>query len=213
VIDWFFIFVVVAFVAIVAYSAGRGSVAHINCIQILAEQRRKLWMLLDHIDTLDDSCRDDDLTFRALTRVCQKKRFEIWVPADDAEVKTPQQRVAAWVAEVLGADAAQDGPERVLRTAEEVVELAQAVGLSSTVLHRLVDYVYARPVGDAAQEIGGSLITLYSAAEALGVDVETQFEKELARVRRPEVVERVRRRQQEKREALVGDVGDVGEER
>lgn len=38
---------------------------------------RKLWMLLDDIDTLDDACRDDDRGFRAHVRKVQQKRFEI----------------------------------------------------------------------------------------------------------------------------------------
>ena len=33
-----------------------------------------LWDLLDDIDTLDDSCRDDDAAFRARVRAVQKKR-------------------------------------------------------------------------------------------------------------------------------------------
>ena len=35
-----------------------------------------LWTLLDHIDTLDDSCRASDTAFRNLTRDTQKKRHQ-----------------------------------------------------------------------------------------------------------------------------------------
>jgi hypothetical protein len=41
------------------------------------------------------------------------------------------------------------------------------------------------------------------AASALGVDADAVLEAELARIQRPEVVERCRRRQDEKRAALV----------
>lgn len=48
-------------------------------------QRDDLWALLDNIDTLDDSCRDDDRAFRDAARRQQKKRFDIYNP--DAEEK------------------------------------------------------------------------------------------------------------------------------
>jgi hypothetical protein len=47
------------------------------------------------------------------------------------------------------------------------------------------------------------MVTLYAAASALGVDADAVLEVELARIQRPEIVERCRRRQAEKREALV----------
>jgi deoxycytidylate deaminase/NTP pyrophosphatase (non-canonical NTP hydrolase) len=171
----------------------------------LIEQRRALWALLDNIDTLDDASREDDLTFRRLARVQQQKRFDIWDP-DDSEVMTEQQRVAAWVRETLGGEALQNTPERALRTVEEVLELAQACGVGAEMLHKLVDYVLARPVGDAAQEIAGCLVTLYSVAETLDVDAKAAFEEEILRIQRPEIMDKVRRRQKEKREALVGDL-------
>ncbi|MCK5606923.1 hypothetical protein KAR91_33785 [Candidatus Pacearchaeota archaeon] len=37
----------------------------------------KLWQLLDDIDTLDDSCRDDDLDFRNHTRKYQQRRHAV----------------------------------------------------------------------------------------------------------------------------------------
>lgn len=41
------------------------------------EAARKLWMLLDDIDTLDDACRANDAAFRSHAREVQRKRFEI----------------------------------------------------------------------------------------------------------------------------------------
>lgn len=114
-----------------------------------------------------------------------------------------QARVAAWVRKVFDETVAVNAPERTLRFVEEAVELAQAVGIDARTMHRLVDYVFSRPVGEAPQEVAGSLVTLYAAASALGIDADTVFETELARIDRPEVIERVRRRQAEKREALV----------
>lgn len=47
------------------------------CAPNYAEAARKLWMLLDDIDTLDDACRADDAAFRKHTRDVQRKRFAI----------------------------------------------------------------------------------------------------------------------------------------
>jgi hypothetical protein len=114
-----------------------------------------------------------------------------------------QSRVSTWVRSTFTKEEAADVPERALRAAEEVLELAQACGLDAATLHRLVDYVFARPVGEAGQEIGGCMVTIYAAASALGVDADAVLEAELSRIQRPEVVERCRRRQDEKRAALV----------
>lgn len=119
---------------------------------------------------------------------------------------TRQARVAAWVVTTFGPETALDAPERSLRAAEEVIELAQACGVAGETIHRLVDYVYARPPGVPKQEIGGSMLTLYAAAQACGVDADEAYEAEMQRVERPEVVDRCQRRQLEKREALLGDL-------
>jgi hypothetical protein len=47
---------------------------------LLRDQRDQLWKLLDEIDTLDDSCRSDDGSFRYMTRRAQKRRFDIYDP-------------------------------------------------------------------------------------------------------------------------------------
>lgn len=174
-------------------------------VRELKRQRKELWMLLDHIDTLDDACRDRDDVFRNFTRKHQRRRFEIWNPSD-AEVTSLQARIGNWVVAALGADGLRDARERALRTAEEAIELAQACGVRREVLHRLVDYVLDRPVGDPAQEISGVLITVYSVACALEISADEALEAELRRIQSPEVMEKIRRRQAEKREALVGDL-------
>jgi len=111
--------------------------------------------------------------------------------------------VAAWVRETFGEASAENAPERTLRAVEEVVELAQALDVDPATLHRLIDYVYSRPVGNVGQEIAGSLVTIFAAAAALEVDVDEVFAAEMDRIHTPEVIERCRRRQHEKREALA----------
>lgn len=115
-----------------------------------------------------------------------------------------QGQVASWVKDTLGEESSTNGIEGTLRFVEEALELAQSLGISSETIARLVLYVYARPVGKPDQEIAGCLVTLYGAASALGVDAHSEFEKEIVRIRQPEVMDRVRRRQQEKRAATVG---------
>jgi hypothetical protein len=114
-----------------------------------------------------------------------------------------QPRIASWVRKVFTESESTNAPERSLRVAEEAIELAQACGIDAEALHRLVDYVCGRPIGEPAKEIAGCLVTVYAAAEALGVDAQEQFEIEVSRIHQPEVIDRVRRRQKEKREAMV----------
>ena len=40
-------------------------------------QARFLWDLLDNIDTLDDACKANDLTFRDSARIQQQRRYEV----------------------------------------------------------------------------------------------------------------------------------------
>lgn len=114
-----------------------------------------------------------------------------------------QDRIAAWVRGTFGEEHAANAPERSIRTVEEALELAQACGVDVETLHRLVAYVFSRPVGTVEQEVAGCMVTLYATASAAGVDADAAFEVELARIHRPEIVERCRRRQSEKRAALI----------
>jgi len=113
-----------------------------------------------------------------------------------------QSLVAAWSRRVLGDKAAFDVRERALRVLEEAIELAQACGVDVEAAHKLVDYVFARPVGNTAQEIAGLFVTAYSCAAAIGVEADAVFSEEWERIQRPEVIRKIQRRQHEKREAV-----------
>ena len=128
-----------------------------------------------------------------------------WEPATIAndDARAVQARVVEWVRRALGDDELHNTPVRTLRFAEEAIELAQACGVDAVALHKLVDYVFSRPVGEPTKELGGCLVTLCTVAETLEVSLFTEFEKELARIQAPEVIERVRRRQSEKREVTA----------
>lgn len=83
-------------------------------------------------------------------------------------------------------------PERSRRFFEEATELVQATGLTKEECLLLVEYVFARPVGNAEQEIGGVEVTLCTLAERLGYNVAVCLDNEIDRVHKPEMIERVR---------------------
>ncbi len=122
------------------------------------------------------------------------------VSGGDVNARTNQEEVSAWARTVFGDEVAKNVPERALRAVEEVVELAQACNVEAAAVHRLVDYVFSRPAGLPASEVAGSLVTIYALASALQVDTQRVFALELRRIWEPEVIERVRARQKEKRE-------------
>lgn len=71
-----------------------------------------------------------------------------------------QSRVQPWMMACFGAEISADGAERNHRFLEESLELVQASGCTASEAHQLVDYVYGRPVGERAQEVGGVMVTL-----------------------------------------------------
>lgn len=113
---------------------------------------------------------------------------------------TAQERVASWVRSTLGEETLRNIAERAYRALEEAIELAQACGLGAASAHTLVERVFAKPVGDPKKELAGCQVTLYAAAEALSANLESEFEIEMVRINRLEVIERVRRRRNERTE-------------
>ena len=93
-----------------------------------------------------------------------------------------QARVRPWVLACFGEDVANDRAQRAHRFAEEALELVQAIGGTAEMAHRMVDYVFSRPLGEPEQEIGGVMTTLATLCLALGEDMHACGEAELARV-------------------------------
>lgn len=73
-------------------------------------------------------------------------------------------------------------PERGLRVVEEAIEFCQALGVPKDKVMLAVEIVYGKPVGEAKQELGGTLMTAYIAAEILGWEPDEVCERELRRV-------------------------------
>jgi hypothetical protein len=94
-----------------------------------------------------------------------------------------QERVQPWMIACFGAEISSDMLERADRFTEEALELVQTMpGFTADRAHALVDYVFGRPVGQQAQEVGGVMVTLAALCLASGMDMHEAGETELARI-------------------------------
>jgi NTP pyrophosphatase (non-canonical NTP hydrolase) len=100
-----------------------------------------------------------------------------------------------WATRCFGEQIVKDTRERGRRVVEEACELGQAAGLTKEDCHQLVDYVFSRPVGDAWQEVAGTLVTVLTLAGAMGIDAETAIDTELDRINLPDVFAKIRLKQ------------------
>jgi NTP pyrophosphatase (non-canonical NTP hydrolase) len=94
-----------------------------------------------------------------------------------------QAETHAWCVAAFGDYDARSIPQRGLRLVEEAIELAQACGCDPAMLHRLIDHVYAKPVGELRQELGGLGVTLLALAQATGLSADDAEVREIERVR------------------------------
>lgn len=118
---------------------------------------------------------------------CMRLEIEDWralfaATAPAASVQPFQQRVQPWMMACFGAEISADTKERNHRFFEESTELVQACGMTPSEAHQLVDYVYGRPVGEPAQEVGGVMVTLAALCLANGLNMHQAAEVELARI-------------------------------
>lgn len=101
-----------------------------------------------------------------------------------------------WLDAVFGADSHANIDQRIraVRHLEEATELAQACGASKESCRQVIDGVFLKPAGNVGQEIGGSFTTLLSVANACDEDASICLEREMDRMWKPDVMERVRQR-------------------
>ena len=120
----------------------------------------------------------------ALAQLCDRllDAYLAAAGARAAPVEPFQARVQPWMMECFGAEISADGAERNHRFLEESLELVQACGCTASEAHQLVDYVYSRPVGERAQEVGGVMVTLAALCLAQGLNMHAAGETELARI-------------------------------
>jgi hypothetical protein len=107
-----------------------------------------------------------------------------------------QRRVVDWMMETFSMEVCRNTTERNHRFLEESLELVQAMGCTASEAHQLVDYVFGRPVGDPAQEVGGVLVTLAALCSAADLSMRDCGEDELGRCW--ENIDRIRAKQAEK---------------
>jgi NTP pyrophosphatase (non-canonical NTP hydrolase) len=106
-----------------------------------------------------------------------------------------QEDVGKWILSCFNEEIANDGKERNFRFLEEALELVQANGCTKEQALELVDYVFSRPVGEIENEVGGTMVTLAALCNCLGVDMEQMFWKEHARINKPEIIDKIRKKQ------------------
>ena len=93
-----------------------------------------------------------------------------------------QDRVAPWMQECFGPEISADRLERGDRFLEEALELLQSGGYTPERARALIEYVWARPVGDPAQEVGGVMVTLAAYCLAHDLDMHEAAEIELSHI-------------------------------
>lgn len=106
-----------------------------------------------------------------------------------------QLRVSGWVERAFGRDQRISIPHRGVRMLEEAIEAYQATGASIQMAHKLVDYVFSRPAGDLAQELGGIGVTVLALAEAAGLSADECEVCEIRRVTSKPIAEFTERNQ------------------
>ena len=94
-----------------------------------------------------------------------------------------QADVQAWCVATFGNHDALFVPQRGLRLVEVAIETAQACGCDPALIHSPIDHIYAKPVGDLPQELGGLGVTILALAGAAGVSADAAEASEFARVK------------------------------
>lgn len=129
--------------------------------------------VLNYIRALKEALgRQQDVTAKAI------KRLRELTPSE----KGWQPSVDDWVNACFGAKIAKDVTERNHRFVEEALELVQTTGCTGQECHQLVDYVFDRPVGETAQEVGGVMTTLAALCNAIDQNMYDCAYLELERV-------------------------------
>lgn len=88
------------------------------------------------------------------------------LPVAAVSLATFQRLVGEWALACFGEDVTYNTTLRNHRFLEEALELVQSLGCTANEAHRVVDYVFSRPVGEPAQELGGVMVTLATLCNA-----------------------------------------------
>lgn len=120
-----------------------------------------------------------------------------------------QREVSDWVIECMGQEVLMNKQERAYRFVEEAMELAQACGVSESEVLQLAYYVFDRPTGEVALEVGGVMNTLAAMCTAYHIDLYRAGWAELERISEPSMMARIRAKHAAKklRTPLPGEAG------
>lgn len=130
-----------------------------------------------------------------------KSNVPVWLapPAQAVDLgQTFQAGVAEWMGQCFLPSLYSNMTERGDRLLEEVLELLQAHGYDKGRVPTLVEYVFGRPVGEPAQEVGGVMVTLAGYCWVAGLDMHAAGDTELARINQPDVMAKIRAKQEAK---------------
>lgn len=110
------------------------------------------------------------------------------------DVEEFQQQVNGWADDCFPSWR-HDRSERQHRFLEEALELVQSVGTTREEAYQLVDYVFSRPAGEPAQEVGGVRTTLAAFCTAHDLNDQACARAELDRILQPDVMAKIRAKQ------------------
>ena len=122
----------------------------------------------------------------------------------DMNIADFQKRVTTWVLTCFPTNVAATRQERVFRFLEEALELCQSLDMSQEDADRVVRYVYGRPVGEPFQEVGGVFVTIAALCWNDGIDMQDAAFSELIRIEKPEIMEKIRAKQNAKSAVGMG---------
>lgn len=119
--------------------------------------------------------------------------------------KLIQEDIKHWMMDIIGDPKQFESIEnRSQRFLEEALELVQVTGLSKDQCHDLVNYVYNRPTGELPQELGGVMVTLAALSERMDQNLAECLLREVDRIHKPSIIEKVRKAIERKRNDGVG---------
>lgn len=87
-----------------------------------------------------------------------------------------------WVITYFGRGVATNTKERAKRLLEEAIELAQCENISLEEVNLLAKHVFAKPIGEPAQEVGGIGVTLLAYCASKRLDPEEEEQREIDRI-------------------------------
>lgn len=93
-----------------------------------------------------------------------------------------QDEIGEWVVDAFGEEEGRSIVHRGIRFLEEALEAAQAAGVPFEMALNVITYVYGRPSGELAQELGGVGITVLALANAAGLNADEEEIREAKRV-------------------------------